>query len=740
MAQVDIGFDVQLGGKGLTDLEKLQKTLEEIEKKSKIKLPTNSDSGGLETSKEKNKLETIAIQNLQLKQKLIEAENKGYAETQNKLQKLMEINQGLNGQAEVITQKQWEELKLIEKKESSIRKQKEEEIRLTQEVNKALLENKKVSDSVLKEKTQQQLSDQYGGFSKSKELEDMKKFYEEQDKENKKAQDLEIQLFNQNLKLKQEALKKQQEEQYKSIQQIKEEEKKKDKELMDRLQQVYDIKQKIQSYSISSSDKEKLGLDAVSMEKDIEKGIVDENFKYKLNKLKEYLSVSVKENISVEKLIEEEKAKISKNKVLENAINNSKIEKDKKVELLNEIQKLNKNIFDADYKTQYSNIQKLYQEEKKKSEDIAKIQKQAQEEVTKAKTQQFISDQYGGFSKSKELEAMKKFYEQQDKENKKAQELELQRFNQNLKAKQEALRQKQKEEYDAIKRQQSLKDRLFSIETDMIRNNLSRERYLKEGEVQKSFQDKLKELQNNKNLREQDLKEFEKYMKRASAINQVNRSNFTSDISQLMVVRQMKANFERTVLTMEKFEDAVYQAGIIGGKTGVEIRQLRNEMTQLGMEIPRVTQEIVEQIGSVARTGRTFEEAVKIVTNASNLAIVSGESLADSVNVLNKVMIAFDINIENTAKTMDILHSATLTTPLDLRAIADGMKNSASAMRNFIENTNRSGEELEDYKVTLLELNTALIGNQMTMGRTASSAGLSIRTNTIVLYHSDMIA
>lgn len=640
MAQVDIGFDVQLEGEGLTDLEKLQKTLEEIEKKRKIKLSTNSDNGGVETAKEKNKLDTIAIQNLQLKQKLIEAENKGYAETQNQLKKLMDINEGIIRQAdeivgkkasEVITRKQWEELKLIEKKESSIRKQKEEE-------------------------------------------------------------------------------------------------KKKDKELMDRLQQIYDIKQKIQLSSISSSDKGKLGLDAVSMKKDIEKGIVDENFKYKLNKLKEYLSVSVKENISVEKSIEEEKAKISKNKVLENAINNSKIEKDKKVELLNEIQNLNKNIFDTDYKTQYGNIQKLYQEEKKKAEEIAKIQKNARNEVLKVTTQQQISDQYGGFNKSKELEAMKKFYEQQDKENKKAQELELRRFNQNLKAKQEVLIQKQKEEYDAIRRQQSLKDRLYSIETDMIRNNLSRERYLKEGEVQKSFQDKLKELQNNKNLREQDLKEFEKYMKRASAINQVNLSNFTSDISQLMVVRQMKANFESTVLTMEKFEDAVYQAGIIGGKTGVEIRQLRNEMTQLGREIPRATQEIVGQIGSVARTGRTFEEAVKIVTNASNLAIVSGESLADSVNVLNKVMVAFDINIANTAKTMDILHSATLTTPLDLRAIADGMKNSASAMRNFIENTNKSGEELEEYKTTLLELNTALLGNQMSLGRTASSAGLSIRT------------
>ena len=491
MAQVDIGFGLQLEEQGLSNLKKLEKTLEDIEKKSKIKIKTES-SGGVEDAKEKNKQETIAIQNLQIKQKLIEAENKGYAETQIQLKKLLDINEGIIRQAdeivgkktsEVITQKQWEELKLIKKKESSIRKQKEEEIRLTQEVNKALLENKKISDSVLKEKTQQQISDQYGGFSKSKELEDMKKFYEQQDKENKKAQDL-----------------------------------------------------------------------------------------------------------------------------------------------------------------------------------------------------------------------------------------ELQRFNQNLKAKQDALKRKQKEEYDAIARQQSLKDRLFSLETDMIRNNLSRERYLKENEVKKSFQDKLRELQNNKNLREQDLKEFEKYMKRASAINQVNRSNFTSDISQLMVVRQMKTNFERTILTMEKFEDAVYQAGIIGGKTGVEIRQLRNEMSQLGMEIPRTTQEIVQQIGSVARTGRTFEEAVKIVKNASNLAIVSGESLADSVNVLNKVMVAFDINISNTAKTMDILHSATLTTPLDLRAIADGMKNSASAMRNFIENTNKGGQELEDYKTTLLELNTALLGNQMAMG------------------------
>ena len=618
MAQVDIGFDVQLSGKGLTDLEKLQKTLEEIEKKSKIKLPTNSDNGGVETAKEKNKLDTIAIQNLQLRQKLIEAENKGYAETQNKLQKLMDINEGLNGQAEVITQKQWGELKLIEKKESSIRKQKEEEIRLTQEVNKALLENKKVSDSVLKEKTQQQSSDQYGGFSKSKELEDMKKFYKEQDKENKKAQKLELQRFNQNLQLRQKLI---------------EAENKGYAETQNKLQKLMDINEGLNGQAEVITQKQWGEL----------------------------------------KLIEKKESSIRK-------------QKEEEIRLTQE-------------------VNKALLENKKVSDS-----------VLKEKTQQQSSDQYGGFSKSKELEDMKKFYKEQDKENKKAQELELQRFNQNLKAKQGALIQKQKEEYDAIGRQQSLKDRLYSTETDMIRNNLSRERYLKEGEVQKSFQDKLKELQNNKNSREQDLKEFEKYMKRASAINQVNRSNFTSDISQLMVVRQMKANFERTVLTMEKFEDAVYQAGIIGGKTGVEIRQLRNEMTQLGMEIPRATQEIVEQIGSVARTGRTFEEAVKIVTNASNLAIVSGESLADSVNVLNKVMVAFDINIANTAKTMDILHSATLTTPLDLRAIADGMKNSASAMRNFIENTNKSGEELEDYKTTLLELNTALLGNQMSLG------------------------
>ena len=108
------------------------------------------------------------------------------------------------------------------------------------------------------------------------------------------------------------------------------------------------------------------------------------------------------------------------------------------------------------------------------------------------------------------------------------------------------------------------------------------------------------------------------------------------------------------------------------------------------------------------------------------------ESLADSVLLTNTTLKAFDIQVENSIEALNSLHSSTIRTPLDLKKISSAMKNAGASMRNFIESTNRSGQDLEDYKQTILDLSLALVGGQVSLGRTANSAGVSVRINNLM--------
>ena len=108
------------------------------------------------------------------------------------------------------------------------------------------------------------------------------------------------------------------------------------------------------------------------------------------------------------------------------------------------------------------------------------------------------------------------------------------------------------------------------------------------------------------------------------------------------------------------------------------------------------------------------------------------ESLADSVLLTNTTLKAFDIQVENSIEALNSLHSSTIRTPLDLKKISSAMKNAGASMRNFIESTNRSGQDLEDYKQTVLDLSLALVGGQVSLGRTANSAGVSVRINNLM--------
>ena len=258
---------------------------------------------------------------------------------------------------------------------------------------------------------------------------------------------------------------------------------------------------------------------------------------------------------------------------------------------------------------------------------------------------------------------------------------------------------------------------LKQIELDIIKSNL-----------QKEFGEKLKNFQKSKTLNTKDLQEFKDIVNKRKAVLQGEKADFTNQISQLMMFRQIGNYLKAQTKEFESFEDSLFQTGIVAGRSASEIRGMRSEIIDLGTTIPRLTQDILENITSIQRTGRTYEEAMQLITQATKLAVSSGENMALSTDVLNKALIAFNINVSDTNKVMNIFHSASIKSPLDLQKISDGLKNSASSMRNFIESTDKSGQELENYKIKILGMNTALLAGQSALGRQASSSGMSIRT------------
>jgi hypothetical protein len=257
---------------------------------------------------------------------------------------------------------------------------------------------------------------------------------------------------------------------------------------------------------------------------------------------------------------------------------------------------------------------------------------------------------------------------------------------------------------------------------EQIKLNLIKTRLMETNQLE------YKRLRDQKTINKTELDDFKKKVNLQMAEQQAQRAKFTEDLSNLMVMRQFGNYMKRQTAEFEKFEDSLFQTGVVAGRSAIEIRAMRSEILEMGLDIPRTTQEILENITAVQRTGRSYEEAAQIINKSAKLAVSSGEGIALSTDVLNKALIAFNINVSETSKVMNIFHTASIKSPLDLKKISDGLKNSASSMRNFIESTDKSGQELEDYKMKLLGMNTALLAGQSALGRQASSSGMSIRT------------
>lgn len=453
------------------------------------------------------------------------------------------------------------------------------------------------------------------------------------------------------------------------------------------------------------------------------------------NIIKEQMDLKDKEEAQLEKQIKLEQDRLNKIEELRRKVGKSDLGKDDRANVTKGLYILEKRLSSENWDNEYKLAKENFNDRvkflkqytalsEKEIKEKAILEKKENKRISNLKEKQALKLNAMQFEKSPELQRMAKMYEEESRLAKEQQNLINKKHNEALamdKARTSEKIAMEKAHSNAIienkKREVSKTKQLEKIKLSLIKTNLD-----------KQYGEELELLEKKKNISQKEINDFKKKVDTKIATQQGARANFTEDISNLMFYRQVGNYVVRTAQQFEKFEDSLYQTGIVAGRSAMEIREMRNEVLELGLDIPRATQDILDNITAIQRTGRSYEEASQIIKKSAKLAVASGESIALSTDVLNKALIAFNINVAETSKVMNMFHSASIKSPLDLKKISDGLKNSASSMRNFIESTNKSGKELEDYKMRVLSMNTAMLSGMSALGRQASSSGMSIRT------------
>jgi len=118
-----------------------------------------------------------------------------------------------------------------------------------------------------------------------------------------------------------------------------------------------------------------------------------------------------------------------------------------------------------------------------------------------------------------------------------------------------------------------------------------------------------------------------------------------------------------------ELENAVYALKVVGGTTVPTIQNLKSEMIKLSASSKFTASEFAKAVDETMRMGKSYEEAMIIVQNASKLAIASGENLSDATAIVNKIFVALGVNGRDTGEVMEFLHGTAIATATDLEGL-----------------------------------------------------------------------
>lgn len=191
-----------------------------------------------------------------------------------------------------------------------------------------------------------------------------------------------------------------------------------------------------------------------------------------------------------------------------------------------------------------------------------------------------------------------------------------------------------------------------------------------------------------------------------------------------------------------------FGVGVASQMTVKQIAKLNSEFSKLATKSPISSVEMSKAVDDLIRTGKSYEDSMKIIAETAKLAVASGDSLAHTAEVATKIIVSLGLKSENTSEALGSLHSVAIQTASSMGSLSEAYKNYAGTLGVFANSSGRAGKELDEYKQKLLDLGLASSGVLANLGLTSSQQGTKIKVffskligleqSAIKLFNKDM--
>lgn len=220
-----------------------------------------------------------------------------------------------------------------------------------------------------------------------------------------------------------------------------------------------------------------------------------------------------------------------------------------------------------------------------------------------------------------------------------------------------------------------------------------------------------------------------------------SQDEVTVRMAAMISVFQLTQNtFKRTFSDYSALTQATYNVGIAGQMNLKQIDALNESFLTLSTTVPKTALELANAVDGLIRTGRSYEDASKIIKEVAVLSVASGDDLKSTAEVVTKVMVSLGVSGDRVKETLSTLHSVAIQTASDMNYLSGAFKSVAGTSSVLVNSSGKVGTQLDGYRQSVLDLNMAMIGALANMGVSASEAGTKVKNLMSRLLSAEKVA
>jgi hypothetical protein len=220
-----------------------------------------------------------------------------------------------------------------------------------------------------------------------------------------------------------------------------------------------------------------------------------------------------------------------------------------------------------------------------------------------------------------------------------------------------------------------------------------------------------------------NIKDFEKKMKTAERRMKKVGKNLQAAGKQMSIAftAPLAGIAALSVKTFAEFEQSMAKVAAVSGATGDEFKRLETLAKDLGASTRFTAQQVAELELNYSKLGFVPSEIEKITGATLDLALATGEDLAESATVAGATLRGFGLTAAEMPRVVDVMAASFSSSALDLEKFSVAMPKVGAAAKS-------AGFTLEQ--------TTGLLGALVDRGVEASTAGTSLRKIFIELSKS----